>query len=100
MGIDLGTSYFKVGLFDREGRLYGLARVAAPVRADGPRREMNPDEFWAALRQAVGEALTAAGATVPDVAAMSYASQANTFLLVDELGVGLTPLISWADERA
>ena len=30
-GIDLGTSYFKVGLFDRAGRLIGLGRVPVEI---------------------------------------------------------------------
>ena len=28
LGIDLGTSYFKLGLFDKDGNLRGLGRVA------------------------------------------------------------------------
>ena len=40
LGIDLGTSYFKLALFDRSLVLRGLGRIAVPTREDGDRREL------------------------------------------------------------
>jgi sugar (pentulose or hexulose) kinase len=101
LGIDLGTSYFKVGLFECDGTLKGLGRVR--VDKDSPQvgwLELPVDRFWALLRQALGDALREAGAKSTDIAGVSYSSQANTFLLLDRSGAPLTPLVFWNDRRA
>ena len=101
LGIDLGTSYFKVGLFDGRGTLRGLGRVA--VEMDTPRArwsELPVPRFWALLRRGLSDALNEAGAQANDIAALSYSSQANTFVLLDARDQPLSPLISWTDLRA
>lgn len=101
LGIDLGTSYFKAGLFDRQGNLCGLGRQAVPkLTGSGGICELTLDNFWTTLRKAITQALDEAGAKAPDIVAVSYASQANSFLLLDKVYQSLTPLILWPDERA
>jgi sugar (pentulose or hexulose) kinase len=99
-GIDLGTSYFKVALFDRHGECRGLGRLATPVHITGPIRELSADDFRASLAGALQQALTQAQASPADIAAVSYASQANTFIVLDGDDQPLTPLILWNDTRA
>lgn len=100
LGIDLGTSYFKLGLFDAQGALHGLGRVRVDKQVPLPGRSELPVEgFWGLLQRALGSALTEAQAEPGDIAALSYSSQANTFLLLDQTRA-LTPLIFWTDERA
>ena len=100
LGIDLGTSYFKLGLFDRTGRQRGLGRTAVETdKGDGPLREVPADRFWSTLREGVDQALTQSGARGDDVAAVAYSSQANSFLLLDEAATPVTPLVLWTDER-
>jgi len=100
LGIDLGTSYLKAAVFDLEGNLRGLGRVSVEIDEPQPgRRELAVDAFLERLRVAVAAALQTAG-TPRDVAAISYASQANTFLLLDAADTPLTPLIFWHDRRA
>ncbi|MDO8542953.1 MAG: FGGY-family carbohydrate kinase [Opitutaceae bacterium] len=101
LGVDLGTSYFKVGLFEENGTLRGLGRVAVEASAPAPgRSELGAETFWALLRRAFSEALTRAGAEPRDIAGMSYSSQANTFILLDRGDLPLSPLILWTDTRA
>jgi len=101
LGLDLGTSYFKLGLFDAAGVLRGLGRVAVEPETPAPGRfELTVAAFWDRLRRALAEALAQAGAVTGDIAGISYSSQANTFLLLDHAGVELTPLIFWHDQRA
>lgn len=100
LGIDLGTSYFKAGLFDKSGRLMGLARTGVPKQT--PTRgicELQIEDFWRCLRHTIADALNDAKAKSEDVIAMSYASQANSFVLMDRNYELLTPLILWPDER-
>ncbi len=101
LGIDLGTSYFKVGLFDASGELRGLGRVPVNKTVPAPQRcELAVEEFWRALRRGLAEALAQAGASAREIAGVSYSSQASTFLLLDKNEVPLTPFIVWPDARA
>lgn len=101
LGIDLGTSYFKVGLFSTDGTLRGLGRVAVSPDSPAPGRfELSASSFWERLRQGLREALREAQARVEDIVGLSYSSQANTFLLLDGAGQPLTPLVFWHDQRA
>ncbi len=101
IGIDLGTSYFKVGLCDRTGKLCGLGRVSVPVieRVKGF-AEVSSEDFIKALRQGIDTALKQAGAEPKAVIGISYSSQANSFLLLDREGSPLTPVVIWTDTRA
>jgi sugar (pentulose or hexulose) kinase len=56
--------------------------------------------FWSLLRRGLAEALAEAGATSRDVAGVSYSSQANSFVLLDEADEPLTPIVLWTDVRA
>jgi xylulokinase len=99
--LDLGTSYLKAGLFDRRGRLCALTRKPTPISHPSKGRcEMAPDR----LRQAVKETLAELSRSEPgglrEVAAVTFATQSNSFLLLDGEDKPLTPLIIWADERA
>ena len=99
LGIDLGTSYFKLGLFDKDLRLRGLGRQAVPVTGPLPRQEVAVDAFWQILRRGLDEALAAAGAAAGDIAALSWSAQANSFQLLDGAGTPLTPFLLWTDTR-
>ena len=100
LGIDLGTSYFKVGLFDETGALKGLSRLA--LRKETPLAghcEVAVAVFWQLLRDGVADVLRQAGIAAGEVAGLSYSSQANTFILLDRADRPLTPLILWTDTR-
>ena len=101
LGIDFGTSYFKLGLFDRAGTLRGLGRVAVPKQTPAPERcELLVADFWRLLREGLAEAMAQAGVDARAIIGVSYSSQANTFVLLDEADREITPLIVWSDRRA
>jgi sugar (pentulose or hexulose) kinase len=101
LGIDLGTSYFKLGLFTRDGDMAGLGRVAVTKESgDGDRSEIPVDQFWNLLKQGLNEACSQAGISPEQIKALSYASQANSFLLLDGNKNPLTPVVLWCDDRA
>jgi len=100
-GFDLGTTFLKVGLYNERGERLGLGRRAFAKDVDPVGRCTVPVErFQATLLAALCDALTAAGRTPQDITGVSYCSQANTFLLLDERDNPLTPLIVWPDQRA
>ncbi|NLF23019.1 MAG: FGGY-family carbohydrate kinase [Lentisphaerae bacterium] len=100
LGIDLGTSYFKLGLFDPDLHLRGIGRVEVPVRSGDNRAEVAVDAFWQTLRQGLEQALEGACARVDEISALSWSSQANSYVLLDGAANPLTPLILWTDTRA
>ena len=100
MGIDLGTTYFKAGLWDAAGRQCGLGRAPVPKISRGSRCELPIEAFWEALRDCICEAIRQAGVSAAGISALSYSSQANSFVLLDASGGPLTPLILWSDHRA
>ena len=101
LGIDLGTSWFKLGVIDRDGRLAGLGRIPLPAPEPGSaRRELPVAWFRQALADGTGQACRQAGVAPAAIKAVSYASQANSFLALDGDFRPLTPLILWPDERA
>lgn len=101
LGIDLGTSYFKAGVFDENGNLKGLGRQFVKKEVgDGSICELPVPVFWGTLRACIGEAVQKSGISPKEITAVSYSSQANSFILLDENDKPLTPLILWPDKRA
>ncbi len=100
LGIDLGTSYFKAALVNIEGDLLGIGRVAVSdgVNPENP-WELGVDNFWHSMKFIIDDACRNAGVGPQDICALSYASQANSFILLDSGFQPLTPLILWPDIR-
>ena len=100
LGIDLGTSYFKAGIFDEQGTLAGLGRCFVDKQTDdGGICELPIADFWTTLRNTVNLAIEKAEINPNELVAVSYSSQANSFVLLDETDHPLTPLILWPDIR-
>ena len=94
LGIDLGTSFFKAGVFDETGKLYGLGRH--PVKKEssvGNSCELDVAVFWETLTSCIGDAVKEANISSSQIDALSYSSQANSFILLDKSDHPLTPLI-------
>jgi sugar (pentulose or hexulose) kinase len=100
LGIDLGTSYFKAGIFDKNGELKGLGRKYVEKKNEDPFCELPVSVFRKTLFECVGEAIEHAGISLNEINAVSYSSQANSFILLDHKGLPLTNLILWPDKRA
>ncbi|MDR2816900.1 MAG: hypothetical protein LBB62_09400, partial [Proteiniphilum sp.] len=101
LGIDLGTSYFKAGIFDETGKLHGLGRRPVEKNAYGRNVcELEVAVFRETLLFCIQDAIKEANTSPNEIYALSYSSQANSFILLDESDNPLTPLILWSDERA
>ena len=99
-GIDMGTSYFKLGLFDRSGHMRGMGRVRVEKDVDAQGRcEVPIERFWSLLREGLSQACRQARVSTKDIRGLSYSSQANTFVLMDKDHLPLTPLVLWTDQR-
>ncbi|MBV8104479.1 MAG: hypothetical protein JO223_07630 [Hyphomicrobiales bacterium] len=99
VGVDVGTTSVKTGLFDVDGTL--LARRSTPVATARPAAnvvEQSPGDWIEAALAGLAEVL----ANGPDgaVAGLGLCSQVNTHVFVDERGEALAPAIVWQDGRA
>ncbi|OHB56890.1 MAG: hypothetical protein A2Y12_03030 [Planctomycetes bacterium GWF2_42_9] len=101
LGIDLGTSYFKFGIYDDALNLKGLGRVALEKNVgSGNLCEIPSRTFIQLLQKGIDQACQQANITAKDINTVGYSSQANSFLLLDKDNAPLTPLILWPDTRA
>ena len=98
--IDLGTSYFKFALFDRAGQLCALVQREPPLQRPEPGRlELAADAFVRTIVDGIAEVGRQAKG-LSDVEAVSFATQTNSFLLLDGQDRPLTPIVLWPDRRA
>jgi xylulokinase len=97
---DLGTSYFKICLFDEALGLVARKRIAVPVDSPAPgRSELPVPVFCDCLTAGVHDVSRQAGG-LRDVSRVCFASQANSFTLLDGNSRALIPFLLWVDERA
>ena len=99
VGVDVGTTSVKTGLFDVDGRL--LKRRASPVSTARPGPglvEQSPDDWLAAVLDGLAHVL--GDAPEGAVLGVGLCSQVNTHAFVDANGEALAPAIVWQDGRA
>jgi D-ribulokinase len=109
IGVDVGTSSARAGIFDEKGSLLATARQPITVwREAGSVVEQSSSEIWAACATSVGAAM--AEAAIPPSAIKGLGFDATCSLVV--LGTGANPLtvsasgderrnvIVWMDHRA
>jgi xylulokinase len=98
VGVDLGTTALKAGLFDLKGNQLGLAEAGYPISRPRPDwAEHDPDAWMGALAEVLAELAHDAGGR--RAAAIGICSQVNTHVFVDGRGEPLRPAILWQDQR-
>jgi sugar (pentulose or hexulose) kinase len=98
---DLGTSYFKGTLFTTDGTLEAVHRVPTPfTNTTAPYSEIGTNAFEAALLDLARRLRDDAPEAYAAVAAVTFSTQTNSFLLLDAANTPLTPIVVWNDRRA
>ncbi|MEA3351445.1 MAG: FGGY family carbohydrate kinase [Chloroflexota bacterium] len=99
IGLDVGTSSVKAGLFNLDGRKMALARASYGIYSphDGW-AEQNPTEWWAAAKDALNTVMT--GIDPARVAGLGLCGQCPGHVLLDEAGEAIGNAIIWRDRRA
>jgi xylulokinase len=107
LGIDLGTGQLKALITTPDGQVLGRGRAPYPVSvpAEG-HAETDPEDWWQAAKDAVGEALAdrashfTAGGAGAEIVGLAVTGQMHGVVLTGEDGRPLRPAILWLDRRA
>ncbi|MEM6844915.1 MAG: gluconokinase [Bacteroidota bacterium] len=98
LGIDVGTTSVKVLAADIEGK--NICAKDASYSLYQPQdgyREQNPSEILEAVHQTVKAVLTQLDQPIVGV---SFSAAMHSLLVVDEDGIPITPMLTWADTRS
>jgi xylulokinase len=99
VGLDIGTSTVKAGLFDRLGNLLAVARAPQPIHSPQPGwAEQDPSDWWSGACQVLSSIMGSAGSNA--VLAIGLSGQCPGHVLVDAQGEALGSAIIWRDRRA
>lgn len=98
---DLGTTYFKVVLVARDGRIRRAVRIIPEVTgSQSGWCELSAERFFSAIVSGACEVISPEGGVGQSVEAIVFATQGNSFILLDASERALTPVILWQDSRA
>ncbi|MGE5602613.1 MAG: xylulokinase, partial [Nitrososphaerales archaeon] len=99
IGLDVGTTRAKAGLFTADGALLALGACENRAQHSGHAAERPAAAYWSAARGAIREALSRSPVPAVEVAGLSVSAQGVTFLAVDSQGSPLGNAIVAHDER-
>jgi len=101
VGLDVGTTAVKAGLYTAAGDEIAVASRDHPLRSSEPdRAEQDPDEVVAATVDALAEVAGAARDAGAAVRGISVSTPMHGLLGLDADGRPLMPVVTWADTRA
>jgi xylulokinase len=101
LGVDIGTTSVKAGLFDERGRCLGKAEHDYLLHMPAVDRvELDAETYWTATVSVVRRALAQSPTGARDVQALTISSQGETTIAVDAAGRPLHPALVWLDKRA
>ena len=101
LGIDLGTSSVRAGIYDENGALLGLGVREYDIDVPQPGyAEQSPEMWWEKSCEAIRDALAKAGISGSELTGISFSGQMHGTVLLDQYGDPVAPAILWADRRS
>jgi xylulokinase len=98
IGVDLGTTALKAGVFDEHGAILASAQKTYAIERPLPGwAEQSPQHWMDALADVLAELAPVAGGRT--AVAIGICSQVNTHVFVDDKREPLRPAIVWQDQR-
>ena len=98
VGVDIGTTHLKVGVFDLKGKPVAFAQQpCSPAHEDGGKSTVRAEQWWSAFEQSLNKCLTTVDRSA--IRAIAMSSQAQTYVFLDQQDKVLGPAISWLDTR-
>jgi len=102
LAIDQGTTSSRAALVDEQGRILAMGQREFPqyFPLEGW-VEHDPEEIWQSCLDAIADALSAAGASPTDIAAVGIANQRETVVVWERRsGTPIGRAIVWQDRRS
>ena len=97
LALDIGTTGFKLGLFDRQAELVEMTNTYYPINTyDGDKADSDPERWWAGFldcRQRMKSSLE-------DVEVMPMGVTTPGAMILDKEGNPLTPAVLFMDRRS
>jgi xylulokinase len=101
LGLDIGGSAVKVGLFARDGRLLALHQTTIAPRAPHPGwAEVEPRLWWEALCVGCREVVAASGIAAAQIHAIGLSNMIGTVTPLDAAGQPMRPALMYHDTRS
>ena len=97
LGLDVGTSNVKVGVYARDGSLLAHAEGVTPRGVSEGFENYLPDALWQTVAALIKEVVATANV---EVEALAVSSMAEAGLPLDHNGEPTYPIIPWNDLRA
>jgi xylulokinase len=97
LGVDVGTTHLKVGVYDRLLNEKHLFSAPTPVGASGHSGEMDPRGLWQAIKRQLAEVAQRVGGD--RITAIGIAGMAESGCLIDASNEPITPILLWHDRR-
>jgi gluconokinase len=98
LGIDIGTSSTKAVAIDRAGAVIAVAKQHYPIHQPQPgHSEQDPELIYQAFIKCITDVVKIWGYAPK---AISLSTAMHSVISVDEAGVALGPMMTWADTRA
>ena len=101
MGVDLGTSSLKAGIFDSNGKEIGFSSVENSIIFSSPgMAELNPEKIFQSFLDIVKQCIKKSKISVNNLEAIGLGTQMHSVIAIDSRGNCITNAIIWADTRA
>lgn len=101
LGVDLGTTAIKVGLFDDQGQKIATDTQEHQLMTPGGGViEQTPEAYWEAFKKGLKTVVEESGVDKEKILALSFSSQGETMVFLDKEHRPLHPFFVWMDTRA
>ena len=101
LGVDLGTTAVKVGLFDSQARkICSSTQEYRLITESHFVVEQEVSVYWDAFKAGLREVLVESRLSGREILALSVSAQGETMVFLDEAGRPLSRAIVWMDNRA
>jgi sugar (pentulose or hexulose) kinase len=101
LGLDIGTTSVKAGLFDLSGQCRGFARKDYKLQTPNVDYvELDAEIYWSATCHVIQQVLSVDESLSSEIAAIGVSSQGETVIPVNRDGFPIYPALVWLDNRA
>ena len=96
LALDIGTTGFKLGLFDREAELIEMTNCFYPINAYDGKADSDPEKWWAGFLDCHKRLKS----SLKDVEVMPMGVTTPGAMILDKEGSPLTPAVLFMDRRS